>query len=78
METPNDINSRIGELEHENRILKHKNSVFIECILILKKGLNLVAVFDEELEEKYEDTGYLAQDFLSEYKEKIKKLNINA
>ena len=37
METPNDINSRVKELENENRILKRKNKVFIDAIIILKK-----------------------------------------
>ena len=39
MEIPNDINSRIRELENENRILKRKNKVFIDAIIILKNGL---------------------------------------
>jgi hypothetical protein len=77
METPNDINSRVRELENENRILKRKNKVFIDAILILKNGVYSVANWDDELEDIYADTGYWAQEVLERYKEKMKELNIN-
>ena len=78
MEIPNDINSLVRELENENRILKRKNKVFIDAIIILKNGLHSVANWDDELEDIYADTGYLAQEILEKYKEKMKELNINA
>lgn len=78
METPNDINSRTRELENENKILKRKNKVFIDVIIILKNGIHCVANWDDELEDIYADTGYFAQEILEKYKEKMKELNINA
>ena len=78
MEIPNDINSRIRELENENRILKRKNKVFIDAIIILKNGIHCVANWDDELEDIYADTGYWAQEILEKYKKKMKELNINA
>lgn len=78
MKTPNDINSRVIELENENRILKHKNKIFIDAIIILKNGIYCVANWDDELEDIYADAGYLAQEIMERYKEKMKELNINA
>ena len=78
MKTPNDINSRVRELENENRILKHKNKIFIDAIKILKNGVYCVANWDDELTDIYADTGYWAQEILETYKEKMKELNINA
>ena len=78
MEIQNDINSLVRELENENRILKRKNKVFVDAIIILKNGIYCVANWDEELEDIYADTGYWAQEILEKYKEKMKELNINA
>lgn len=78
MKTPNDINSRVRELENENRILKRKNKIFIDAIIILKNGIYCVANWDDELEDIYADAGYLAQEIMERYKEKMKELNINA
>lgn len=78
MKTPNDINFRVRELENENRILKRKNKIFIDAIIILKNGIYCVANWDDELEDIYADAGYLAQEIMERYKEKMKELNINA